>query len=374
MLRGPLRVMHIGIPMLVILAASTFVVTAVLIPLLARIAPRLHLLDQPGGRKLHERAVPLVGGVVIAVASLLMLAIVSVWLPRATAPTWWFYLSILLMLVVGILDDVFELSHLSKAALQLLAVLPVVIWGGLKITNLGALFGGGDMLLGAFAIPFILLCLIGYINATNMIDGLDGLAGGITFISLILLTVCAGLWGLSGIFLIGLAFAASALAFLVYNLRTPWRRKATVFLGDAGSMVLGLTVAWCAIQLVGKHQHAGISAMSIAWVLALPVMDTLVVMARRILLRRNPFTPDRLHLHHVLVDIGLSQGQATAVLLLLSFFYGAFGLASFFAGVPDWVLFVSFICVLMLHGAFVSLCYRHVHSASMRLARQDSTT
>ncbi|MGH8273568.1 MAG: MraY family glycosyltransferase [Gammaproteobacteria bacterium] len=342
------------------------------VPVLARFAPGWDLLDYPGKRKFHGRTVPLVGGLAIAFAAFAALGVGALWGGYLNGFSWWFVLGAAVILTAGVLDDLFDLRHWRKASFQIAAILLLVFLAGARITTLGALVGGAPIQLGYAAIPFTIICLLGYVNAVNMVDGLDGLAGGVSVIALAFLAACAWVEGLSGLFLVVVAFGVATLAFLIYNLRTPWRRKAAVFLGDAGSMTLGLVVGWAAVRIAGESSHGIVAPISLAWVLALPVMDTLVVMGRRLALRRNPFSPDRLHLHHVLVDLGYSPGQATAVLLTLAFFYGAYGLAGAVAGLPQWVLFASFLGVLAAHALFVSLVHRHAVSASMPPAHSDS--
>jgi UDP-GlcNAc:undecaprenyl-phosphate GlcNAc-1-phosphate transferase len=347
-----------------------------LVPLLARLAPTLGLLDHPGGRRLHARPVPLIGGIAVTIAALAALGIAALRGAPLTGLSWWLALGVCLMLAAGVLDDRFELPYWLKALLQAAAILPLIFLAGAKISTLGALVGGNPIPLSYAAIPFTLVCFVGYVNAVNMIDGLDGLAGGVAVVALGFLGVCAWIEGLSGLFLTAIAFAAASVAFLIYNLRTPWRSQAVVFLGDAGSMVLGLVVGWAAIRIVAQPAqpsgYGAVAPIDIAWVLALPVMDTLVVMSRRLALRRNPFSSDRLHLHHALVDVGLSPGKATAILLVLAFLYGCYGVVAALMGVPEWILFASFLCLLVAHALFVALVRRHALYLPTRLVQSDS--
>ncbi len=357
----------------VVVAGVAVLLAFFMVPILGRLAPRWNLLDYPGERKLHGRAVPLVGGIAIVVAAFAALGVGTLWAGYLRGFSWWFVIGAALMLAAGVFDDLVELRHWGKALLQIAAILLLIFLAGARVTSLGALFGNTAITLGYAAIPFTLICLLGYVNSINMIDGLDGLAGGVTVIALGFLATCAWLEGQSGLFLAVLAFASATIAFLAFNLRTPWRNKAAVFLGDAGSMTLGLVIGWVAVRVVNEPGSMAVPPICLAWILALPVMDTLVVMGRRLALRRNPFTPDRLHLHHLLVDMGYSPGQATAALLSLAFLYGSYGLAGALAGLPEWVLFASFIGVLVLHAIFVSVASRHhATSGAMRPAHPDS--
>lgn len=356
----------------VVVAGVAVLLAFILVPVLARLASGWGLLDYPGKRKLHGEVIPVVGGIAVVIAAFVALGLGSSWARYLNGFSWWFALGAALLLAAGVLDDLVELRHWIKALLQLAVALLLIFLAGTRVTTLGALLGGEPIHLGYAAIPFTMVCLIGYINAVNMIDGLDGLAGGIAVIALAFLAACAWLEGIPGLFLAALAFAGAILAFLVYNLRTPWRSRAVVFLGDAGSMALGLVVGWLAVRVANVPSHGIVAPITLAWVLALPVMDTLVVMGRRLASRSNPFRPDRLHLHYVLVDMGLSPGQATATLLGLALLYGLYGFIGALVELPEWVLFASFLGMLTLHALFVVLAQRRARSASMRLAPPDS--
>lgn len=356
----------------ILIVGGAILLTVLLVPALVRFAPRWKLLDEPGGRKRHDSAVPLVGGLAIMVSAFAALALSMLWWPYLDAFSWWYVLVVAIMLVAGVLDDAFGLRYWFKALLQVGAILPLVFLAGTKLVSFGALAGGGPVLLGYAALPITIVFLLGYVNAVNMIDGLDGLAGGVTVIALAFLAVVAWIESVSTLFLVCLAFLAATSAFLAYNLRTPWRSRATVFLGDAGSMALGLIVGGLAIELAGDPGRDVVAPMGFAWILALPVMDTVVVMTRRLLRKRNPFAPDRLHLHHVLLDLGLSPGRATAGLLALASLYGMYGLLGSLAEWPDWVLFVSFIGVFACHISFVVLVRRRVRVRRTRKAALQS--
>jgi UDP-GlcNAc:undecaprenyl-phosphate GlcNAc-1-phosphate transferase len=368
----------ITIPAIVIVVVA-LLCSFLLVRALRSLAPVWGLLDYPGGRKRHKRAVPLVGGLAVTFAGFVALGIGAIFwheLGNSSSFPWWFLLGVALMLLAGLLDDKVELPHWAKAILQVGAVLVVVFLADTKVSTLGALLGGHAISLGDAAIPFTLICLLGYVNAVNLIDGLDGLGGGVAVIAMAFLAAIAGVHGLSAWFLVALAFLAATLAFLVYNLRTPWRSRATVFLGDAGSMALGLVVGGIAVGLAGRPVDGAPSPIAIAWILALPVMDTVIVMLRRLALRRNPFKPDRLHLHHVLVDMGLSPGRATAVLLALAVLYGLYGLIASLTGLAEWILFASFLGVFVLHALFLLMAHRQLHDSPMKLAHPhtDSLT
>lgn len=349
-----------------LLAAAGVVLSAGFVPVLSRLAHNIDLVDHPGGRKHHERPVPMAGGLAIVATVLLVLAASTLIYPQLDSLDAWFMGALFAIGVVGLVDDILELRAHTKALLQLLVIIPLVIFSHIVVARLGDLFGFGRIRLHDLAIPFTVLCMFGYINAMNMLDGLDGLAGGVSVVTLVFLALIAELESRFGLLLQCLVLAGATTGFLVYNLRAPWRRHASVFLGDAGSMVLGLAVGWCGAQVTAGQGLHSAKAMSVAWVLALPVMDTLVVMVRRLILRRNPFKADRLHLHHVLLDLGYSAGLATGLMILLSGLYGLMGYFAYRENWPSWVLFSLFLVMFSVHWLFVEITHRR--SASRRYA------
>jgi hypothetical protein len=182
----------------------------------------------------------------------------------------------------------------------------------------------------------------------NLIDGLDGLAGGLGLI----IVAWLGISSFNAGSLDGeshtVVLAGALAGFLVYNLRHRFRKRASVFLGNSGSLALGLTLAWLTIGL-SQGEEAVIRPISVAWLLALPIYDICGQFARRISLGRHPFDPDRHHFHHHFLYAGLSDGQATAVILGISFFMGLVGVGGIWMGLPEYYLTYIWILLLLLH-------------------------
>ena len=220
---------------------------------------------------------------------------------------------------------------------------------GAALTLMAAIsFGFGTVWLGFMHIPFSIVASILLINAVYLIDGIDGLAGGKSFIALFwMLAAClvagAGAQALS----IGIMMAALA-GFLVYNMRSPLRRKASVFLGDAGSMALGLSLAWFGMTL-GMGSDPVIAPIAVAWILALPIMDTCAQFARRVAQGRHPFSADRNHFHHHFINAGVSVARATAIITLIGFVLGLIGVGGMLLGVPEYVLAYAWIATILAH-------------------------
>nr|WP_276569393.1 MraY family glycosyltransferase [Halorhodospira halophila] len=253
------------------------------------------------------------------------------------------------LLIVGVVDDLIDIDAWIKFGAQVVAALLMTVWSGLVVEDLGQLLGPHVALeLGALAVPFTVFCVVGLINAVNMFDGVDGLAAGTVAAALGWLVLAGAVnGGASWLVLAGL-FLASVCAFLIFNMRNPWRRKAACFLGDSGSMMLGFALAWFAVE-AAQGDHALLPPVAIAWILALPVLDTLTLMGRRILRGRHPFHPDREHLHHIFYRAGFTPGQTVTVLVLASLALGSIGVVGTWLGVPEWVLAALFVPVAAAH-------------------------
>jgi len=319
------------------LALAGFAATALLIPPLGRIAPRLGLLDHPGGRKRHAGDVPLVGGIAMIAAFIAcffafgLYRAVSVALPAAAA----------LMALGGLLDDRVELGPLPKIGVQIVAALVLVQAGGALLLHLGELVRPGLLLLGALALPLTVFAIVGLMNAVNMADGIDGLAGGLSLVAALAFAWCAGEAGKSGPLWVALLLAAVLAGFLLYNLRWTPSRTASVFMGDSGSYAVGLVLAWIAITLAMGEKPA-LAPMTAVWILGIPLADTVVLMLRRILRGRWPFGADTGHLHHLLMRRGLGQAHVTWLLLCVATLMAVAGIAAHRYAIPDYVLFYGY--------------------------------
>jgi len=332
---------------LVLYAVLALVTVAVLVPLVRKLAPKIGLTDKPGGRKDHAGEIPLVGGVVIFPVFIIF----SILSGDAFATHWPLYTAILVLLVTGAVDDRVHLHSLTKFGLQFVAATLVVLPGGAELHQLGNLFGLGDFGLGLMSLPFSIVAVVLLINAINLMDGLDGLAGGVSFVILGWFLVACLMAGESSFSPSISVLMATIFGFLIYNMRNPMRRKASVFLGDAGSLCLGLMVGWYAIHLSLEEARV-IEPISVAWILALPIWDECAQFNRRVREGRHPFSPDRGHLHHHFIEAGFKPGKAVVVILTFMFLAGGFGVLGAWLGVPLPVLTILWILAILSHIAF----------------------
>jgi UDP-GlcNAc:undecaprenyl-phosphate GlcNAc-1-phosphate transferase len=232
----------------------------------------------------------------------------------------------------------------------------------------GAWLSPAVLSLGAtFAVPFTILGVVGVMNAMNMIDGADGLAGGITLSALLWFGLAAWMAGMPAhASLIGL-FACAVATYLLFNAGGPLARRFKVFLGDAGSMLLGLILAWIAIELT-MSPFAPLKPVTAVWILAVPICDSVSLMLRRMLRRRSPFSPDREHFHHLLQDAGASSGRAVVLMLLISFTFGGFALFAEKAGVPEYVMFYLSMVIFAGYTCYSSRFFSRQHVRAPRAA------
>jgi UDP-GlcNAc:undecaprenyl-phosphate GlcNAc-1-phosphate transferase len=254
----------------------------------------------------------------------------------------------------------------TKLIAQIVAVVFMTSWADQVIYSLGDIGGGGQVKLGAWALPFTAFAMVGVINAMNMIDGADGLAGGLALITLLVFSGVLAAAGVLGDTLL-LPLAGAVAGFLVFNLRAPWRERASVFMGDAGSMLLGFALAWYAVDLASvRHAMTPITAV---WILAIPLMDTVSLMIRRMLKGVSPFTPDCEHLHHILQRAGYSHGQTVVIVHAIALLLAGVGVAGWKLGVPEYVMFYGFMALFglyvfgVLHAWKLMKAVRKVHDA-----------
>ncbi len=333
--------MAASFPMLIFPFLS-FLVVLGLVPLARNFALRFGYVDQPGGRKDHIRPTPPIGGLVIVPVFILMTMAAGA--DIQVYGTFW--AALIVIMIAGALDDRYAIRPRWKFLAQFTAA-GLIVYGGARAASLGDLFGFGTVWLGWMHIPFSLIATVLLINAINLIDGLDGLAGGKSFVALFWMLIPAVLAGSALALPVAIMMAALA-AFLVYNMRSPFRRKANIFLGDAGSMALGLSLAWFGMRM-GWGIDPVIDPISVAWILALPIMDTCAQFARRVSQGRHPFSPDRNHFHHHFVNAGIPVARATAIMTAIGFLLGLIGVGGMLLGVPEYILAYAWIALLFLH-------------------------
>ncbi|MDB5572567.1 MAG: hypothetical protein JWN93_3750 [Hyphomicrobiales bacterium] len=269
------------------------------------VAPRVGLLDYPDVRKHHAGAVPLVGGIGVFLSSLLAIAAT----PQLWVSIHWLLLASAAIVALGAYDDRYDMKALTKLLFQI-AIATILVLGAtpslLRLQELPLL---PPWAVDAVAIFF----LVGLMNAINMLDGSDGLAASVASVALAALVVAASLAGASATQGGASIFLTSVVAFLLLNAQTPWRRQASVFLGDAGSMLLGLVVGYFVLDLTNAQHRPWAFSHAIFFV-AFPLVETASLAMRRTVHGGSPFRADRDHMHHLLLEAGFSPA-ATAMIV-----------------------------------------------------------
>ncbi|KXF78725.1 hypothetical protein ATN84_02810 [Paramesorhizobium deserti] len=330
---------------------------------LRRFAGEWRLLDVPDARKLHEGAVPLCGGIAIFAAFF----IANILLEDRMQLSWSVFSGLFLILLFGAMDDRFALPALPRLLAQTVAAYMIINIGDVANLNLSGIVPPE---LTAQLTPLILLVaivfIVGVINAVNMTDGVDGLAGGSAATALFWLALLAFHGGRVSTAVQSLILLAAVIGFLGFNMRHRWRMKASVFLGDAGSTLLGAVIGCFIIALSAGRN--GLPFPVLLWIVVIPVIDTLSLIIRRIAAGRSPFSADRWHLHHLLQDTGLSPARTTLVLVALSALGGAVAYFGVIMQLPAQLLAAGLIIPVALHTIFVFRMTGQSHAA-LRLPR-----
>ena len=335
-------------------AAIAFATTLLLLYVLRPISVRIGLVDSPSGRKQHEGHVPLIGGIAMYFGFVIAVLTLPVGL-TALRP---FFAASAILVLVGLLDDMKELSSRARFAAQIFAAAIMVWWGQVALFDLGFIGSGG----GLFALPgwevvFSVFCAVGVINALNMVDGLDGLAGGLALVPVLGLAVLAHDAGAAADRDVLVLLGVVCVAFLCVNLRLPWRARALVFMGDAGSMFLGFAITWFVIKLSQGPDRA-MPPVTALWLLLVPLFDTVWLLFKRPLTGRSPTSAGQEHLHHVLGMMGLSVNATVAVIWSLSVLCACLGVWAAREEIPEKTQFLAFLGLFALYCAVMALAWR----------------
>lgn len=346
---------------------TALMVTYLALPSIIKVAQVKNLVDEPDERSSHETITPSLGGVGIFAG--VMISIV-LWTPFGLFGNLQYILAAFtIIFLIGIKDDILPMSPGRKFFGEFLAAAILVTKSGIRITSFQGLFGIYEIPYW-FSIAVSLITVLMIINAFNLVDGINGLTGLLT----VLITACMTVWFFLvdelALSVISFSTSGACFAFLYYNM-TP----AKIFMGDTGSLFIGLICAVLAIRFVevnidiaGESKYAIRSAPVVAMgVLVIPVLDTLRVFVHRVIQGRSPFHPDRNHIHHMVVDSGLSHMEAAV--LLTAFNALVIYLMFAFQGIGVNTLLVLLILVFVLFTGILFVTRRRY---SMRLKEKET--
>jgi UDP-GlcNAc:undecaprenyl-phosphate/decaprenyl-phosphate GlcNAc-1-phosphate transferase len=319
---------------------TSMLTSLVLIPPISKLAVSIGVFDDNDERKVHTGAIPRLGGIAIFFAVLLSVILFS----EMNIQVRGFLAGAIVIFLTGLTDDLAKMPPTKKLLGELMAAWVATVVGELHLTSLGNLFGEGAINLHQLSVPFTVFAIVGVINAVNLLDGLDGLAGGVTAISTCAIGLLAYLAGDNNLAVVCVALLGGVVGFLKFN-----SYPARIFMGDGGSLFLGYCLAVISVQLA-ENARGRNSVLIPLIILAVPVFDTLYVMATRFFTGKALFLPDRNHIHHRFMDLGLGHKSTVILVYGLSYCLAAYSVV--FRGLTDqqqlinMVLFLIMFCVL----------------------------
>lgn len=323
---------------------SFFITAFFLLFFLRKLAKKINLVDRPNERKKHQGVIPLVGGISIYLTILLAL-----WYrPGLIVNADIYVLCSSVLVIMGAIDDKYDVDYRIRLVVQILISCAMIFGAGLSLKSLGGLLFGYELILGPLGYIVTVFAVLGAINAFNMVDGIDGLLGGLT------ITTFGGLAYINyvdGQLLLArfcILMMIVVTPYIILNIGFPFGTRRKVFMGDAGSMLIGFTVIWVLLQGT-QGQKAQMYPVTALWLIAVPLMDMITIMIRRIRKGGSPFRPDREHLHHICMRAGLSPLQSLFFICSLGSIFALIGIVLESLNIPELVSFILFVLFFLLY-------------------------
>lgn len=333
---------------------AALLISFIATPVVKSLAEKVGAVDVPkDGRRMHDHPIPRMGGLAIFLGFLLS---TLVFVPLTT-PLRGMLLGGVIIVVLGIIDDIHALPAMPKFIVQIIAALIAVLHGNVieVLSNPNVFSADPYWVLGPWAIPISVIWIVAITNAVNLIDGLDGLAVGVATISSLTMLVIAMLVSDNMVALMMAALAGSCIGFLPYN-----HNPAKIFMGDTGSTFLGFVLATVSIQ--GLFKFYTIISFAVPFLmLGLPLFDTCFAILRRVSKGQNPMSPDRSHVHHRLIDMGFNQKQAVAILYVISAILGLSAVVLTTSGALKAMVLLCALCLAGLIAARISMSHAEHH-------------
>ncbi len=328
------------------------ILMAVLLYFFRIMALKCGLVDKPNARKIHLKAVPIVGGLAFysVAASLIVIVETDVFI-------WYLMMAVTAVVIVGLLDDIYSLSASWRFLIQILASIFIIYLTGVKLNTFGhLLLPNWDLQLGLMAVPITIFGVVGVINALNMADGIDGLAAMTFFCPVATLIFLAGDSPLTAWLSLLLV---CVLIFVLFNKS----QSQKVFLGDNGSLFLGFILAWLLVYYSQTpiKQMLVIQPVTALYLVGLPIFDTIFVMLRRIMNGVSPFKPDKTHLHHMFLNCGLSQTVTLVLMIILQLILIAIGVFLLSIKCPEYLQFYGFVVFSAVYYILMNKIWKKHH-------------
>ena len=342
--------------------AIALIVSLAITPFVKKFAHRVGAIDVPkDARRVHKHPIPRLGGLAIFVGFLISI----LFLAEIDRQVQGILLGAVVVVIVGVIDDIMPLPALVKFFVQIVAAL-IAVFHGVVIeifSNPNVFSAEHYVYLGALSIPLTVFWIVAITNSVNLIDGLDGLAVGVSTISSIVMLVIALMVADTNVAVIMAALAGACLGFMPYNFN-----PAKIFMGDTGALLLGYVLA--TVSIIGLFKFYAVVSFAVPFlVLALPLFDTSFAFLRRLVKGQNPMSPDRGHFHHRLLDMGLSQKQAVFVLYAVSVLLG---LAAVVITTSDEIRAIILIIAVVVAAGIVYFVFRSNKRAAAKDLMQDA--
>ncbi|EDT1781187.1 UDP-N-acetylglucosamine--undecaprenyl-phosphate N-acetylglucosaminephosphotransferase [Salmonella enterica subsp. enterica serovar Anatum] len=348
---------------------SIFLFTTIFIFLARKVAIKIGLVDKPNFRKRHQGVIPLVGGISVFAGICFMFGLSDYYIPHLSL----YLICAGVLVFVGAMDDRFDISVKIRAVVQAVIAVVMMVIAKLHLGSLGYIFGPWELVLGPFGYFLTLFAVWAAINAFNMVDGIDGLLGGLSSVSFAAMGLILWFDGQTSLAMWCFAMIAAILPYIMLNLGILGRRY-KVFMGDAGSTLIGFTVIWLLLETTQGKTHS-ISPVTALWIIAIPLMDMVAIMYRRLRKGMSPFSPDRQHIHHLVMRAGFTSRQAFVLITLAAAILAGVGVTAEYSHfVPEWVMLVLFLLAFFLYGYCIKRAWkvaRFIKRVKRRLRRQS---
>lgn len=316
-------------------------------------AKKVGLVDRPNYRKRHQGLIPLVGGISVYAGICFTFLITNYYLPHGAL-----YLACAGVLVlIGALDDRFDISVKIRAVVQAAIAIVMMVVGKLYLLSLGYIIGPMELIVGPFGYVLTLFAVWAAINAFNMVDGIDGLLGGLSCVTFGAMGIILFFDGQHSLAMWCFAMIAATLPYILLNLGV-FGKRYKVFMGDAGSTLIGFTIIWILLETTQGVTHP-ITPVTALWLIAIPLMDMVAIMYRRLRKGMSPFSADRQHIHHLIMRAGFTSRQAFVLITFAAALLAGVGvLGEYLAFIPEWVMLVLFLFAFILYGYCIKRAWR----------------
>lgn len=316
-------------------------------------AKKVGLVDRPNYRKRHQGLIPLVGGISVYAGICFTFVITNYYLPHATL----YLVCAGVLVLIGALDDRFDISVKIRAVVQAAIAIVMMVVGKLYLLSLGYIIGPMELVVGPFGYVLTLFAVWAAINAFNMVDGIDGLLGGLSCVTFGAMGIILFFDGQHSLAMWCFAMIAATLPYILLNLGV-FGKRYKVFMGDAGSTLIGFTIIWILLETTQGVTHP-ITPVTALWLIAIPLMDMVAIMYRRLRKGMSPFSADRQHIHHLIMRAGFTSRQAFVLITFAAALLAGVGvLGEYLAFIPEWVMLLLFLFAFILYGYCIKRAWR----------------